>query len=91
MLQNKFLPTYEPTGKYLPTWESLNEHTLPKWFMDAKFGIFIHWGPYSVPAWAPKKTATGEYYNDQVGNHPYAEIYGYGMMYKDSAVWKPAP
>lgn len=88
MLQNKFLPTYESTGKYLPTWESLNEHTLPKWFMDAKFGIFIHWGPYSVPAWAPKKTTTGEYYNDQVGNHPYAEIYGYGMMYKDSAVWK---
>lgn len=88
MLQNKYLPTDDPSGKYLPTWESLNEHNIPTWFMDAKFGIFIHWGPYSVPAWAPKKTTTGEYYNDMVGNHPYAEIYGYGMMYKDSAVWK---
>ena len=28
----------------------------PGWFADAKFGIFIHWGPYSVPAWAPVGT-----------------------------------
>lgn len=30
-----------------------SEHALPEWFADAKFGIFIHWGVYSVPAWAP--------------------------------------
>ena len=30
-------------------WESL-EHTAPNWFRDAKFGLFFHWGPYSVPA-----------------------------------------
>ncbi len=39
---------------YEPTWESLEKHPVPAWFEDAKFGIFIHWGVYSVPGWAPK-------------------------------------
>jgi len=34
-----------------PTWESLDSRPLPAWFREAKFGIFIHWGVYSVPAW----------------------------------------
>ncbi|XP_057311568.1 tissue alpha-L-fucosidase-like [Hydractinia symbiolongicarpus] len=33
-----------------PTWESLDKRTLPSWYEDAKFGIFMHWGVYSVPA-----------------------------------------
>lgn len=41
---------------YEPTWESLDSRPIPEWFQDAKFGIFIHWGPYSVPAWSPKGT-----------------------------------
>ena len=41
---------------YKPTWESLDSRPIPDWFGDAKFGIFIHWGPYSVPAWSPKGT-----------------------------------
>lgn len=41
---------------YKPTWESLDNRPIPTWFKDAKFGIFIHWGPYSVPAWSPKGT-----------------------------------
>ena len=36
---------------YEPTWESLQSHPLPQWYGDAKFGIFIHWGVYSVPAY----------------------------------------
>ena len=36
---------------YETTWESLQNYTCPKWFKDAKFGIYTHWGPYSVPAW----------------------------------------
>lgn len=40
-------------GKYESTWESLKQHPVPEWFDDAKFGIFIHWGVYSVPGWAP--------------------------------------
>ena len=39
-------------------WESLKNHSTPKWYQDAKFGIFIHWGVYSVPAygneWYPR-------------------------------------
>lgn len=34
---------------YTPTWESLDKRPLPKWYDDAKVGIFIHWGVYSVP------------------------------------------
>jgi len=44
--------------KYEPTWESLAGYTVPEWYQDAKFGIFIHWGVYSVPAfgneWYPR-------------------------------------
>lgn len=38
---------------YDTTWASLDARPVPEWFRDAKFGIFIHWGLYSVPAWAP--------------------------------------
>jgi alpha-L-fucosidase len=42
---------------YEPTWQSLDTRPIPAWYKDAKFGIFITWGIYSVPAWSPK----GEY------------------------------
>ncbi len=35
---------------YTADWESLKQHETPQWFADAKFGIYFHWGPYSVPA-----------------------------------------
>ncbi|KFD56951.1 hypothetical protein M514_02208 [Trichuris suis] len=38
-------------GKYLPTWDSLDSRPLPPWFDQAKFGIFMHWGLYSVPSY----------------------------------------
>jgi len=40
----------EPGKKYQPTSESLDSHPTPQWFKDAKFGIFIHWGVFAVPA-----------------------------------------
>jgi alpha-L-fucosidase len=43
--------------RFEPTWESIDARPTPAWWSDAKFGIFIHWGVYSVPAFAPK----GEY------------------------------
>ena len=43
-------------GKYAATWESLDSRPVPEWWKDAKFGIFIFWGPYSVPAYAPLDT-----------------------------------
>ena len=46
------------TGPFQPAWESLTQFQTPKWYQDAKFGIFIHWGAYSVPAfdneWYPR-------------------------------------
>lgn len=38
---------------YKPNWKSIDSRPIPAWFEDAKFGIFIHWGVFSVPAWAP--------------------------------------
>ena len=37
-------------GEYTPTWDSLNSRPLPKWYDQSKFGIFMHWGVYSVPS-----------------------------------------
>jgi len=39
--------------EYKPNWESLNQRKIPAWFNQAKFGIFIHWGVYAVPSYAP--------------------------------------
>jgi len=36
-------------GKFLPTWESLQQYQIPEWFRDAKFGIWAHWGPQCQP------------------------------------------
>jgi alpha-L-fucosidase len=45
-------------GPFRPDWESLQDYEAPAWYRDAKFGIFIHWGAYSVPAfgseWYPR-------------------------------------
>ena len=40
-------------GPYEANWASLDRRPVPQWWVDAKFGIFIHWGVYSVPAYAP--------------------------------------
>src|SRR5665213_1795144 len=37
-------------GPFRPDWASLASYKAPEWYRDAKFGIFIHWGVYSVPA-----------------------------------------
>src|SRR5580658_1360383 len=36
-------------GPFRPDWASLRHYEVPQWYKDAKFGIFIHWGVYSVP------------------------------------------
>src|SRR5579885_2275439 len=45
-------------GPFQPDWNSLKGYKIPEWYQDAKFGIFIHWGVYSVPAfgneWYPR-------------------------------------
>lgn len=38
-------------GQYQPNWDSLDKRALPSWYDQAKFGIFMHWGVYSVPSY----------------------------------------
>ncbi|WP_189828627.1 alpha-L-fucosidase [Streptomyces finlayi] len=64
---------------YTPDTASLNKHKAPQWFSDAKFGTFITWGAYSVPAYAPKDAAQG---------NRYAEWYWSELNRKDSPTQK---
>ena len=41
-------------GPYRATFESISTHQAPEWFLDAKFGMFVDWGPWSVAGWAPQ-------------------------------------
>ena len=58
-------------AQYKPTWESLDTRPVPQWWLNGKFGIFIHWGVYSVPGYSKK----GDY----------AEWYENGLRSGDSA------
>jgi len=53
-----FVSAAEKQKKYEASWESLKQYDCPEWFRDAKFGIYFHWGVYSVPAfgyeWYPR-------------------------------------
>ncbi|MFF2846195.1 alpha-L-fucosidase [Streptomyces sp. NPDC058001] len=94
-------PAADPAdpGDYQPTPESLKQHTSPKWFDDAKLGFFIHWGPYSVPAYAPNRHGQASYAEHYVRllneagsdtNKRHKEVYGadypYDRFIED---WKP--
>jgi alpha-L-fucosidase len=54
---------------YQPDWASLNQRPIPQWYDQAKFGIFIHWGVYSVPAFADPHATGGEAYAEWYWNH----------------------
>lgn len=64
---------------YENNWESLNSRQIPEWFEDAKFGIFIHWGLFSVPAYAPRGKYAEWYgcYCDQIRQESEREYYDY--------------
>lgn len=56
---------------YKPNWQSLDQRSIPAWFPAARFGIFIHWGVYSVPSYA------------EVVPDGYAEWYWYSLVKTD--------
>jgi alpha-L-fucosidase len=56
--------------RYEATWDSIDGRPMPAWYNDAKFGIFIHWGVYSVPSFAPVNVK---------GETPYAEWYWHSL------------
>ncbi|MEY4381699.1 MAG: hypothetical protein RJA92_1079 [Bacteroidota bacterium] len=79
---------------YQPNWESLDSRPVPSWFMNEKFGIFIHWGAYSVPAWGPQHSYSEWYQNGLQADKDnvrkkfhklhYGDMsyYGFGPMFK---------
>jgi len=78
---------------YEPNWASLDQRPMPEWYLDAKFGVFIHWGVYSVPAWG-KVGEYAEWYwshvasdkpEDAVWREFHAKNYGANFNYQDFA------
>ena len=55
-----------PDKPYAPEWNSVDSRPTPEWWTDAKFGIFIHWGVYSVPAFA-SRGEYAEWYWERIG------------------------
>jgi alpha-L-fucosidase len=95
-------PGLAQTPRYEANWESLDARPTPQWWRDAKFGIFITWGLYSVPAWSPKGTYAEWYQhalqektlNGQVYDY-HVKTYGKNFAYKDfyplfkAELWDP--
>ena len=69
-------PLIAQQPKYLATWESLHQYQIPDWFRDAKFGIFIHWGIYSVPAYQNEWYPRNMYTKDSKEYKHHIETYG---------------
>ena len=67
---NAYLPNGAapvPKGPFEPTWESIKKnYKTPAWFVDAKFGIMMHWGIYSVPAHQSEWYGTHMYNNAEI-------------------------
>lgn len=81
-IQQEIHPMLQSDGPYEATWESLDAHKTPQWFLDDKIGLSMHWGPYAVPAWAVKGGSIGpdsysEWYMYRLysGNHPTTNEY----------------
>ncbi len=68
--------TAQQQPRFQPTWESLDHYQIPDWFRDAKFGIFIHWGVYSVPAFESEWYPREMYLKDSKEFKHHIETYG---------------
>ena len=63
-------------GPFAPNWNSLATFTVPGWYQDAKFGIFIHWGLYSVPAFGSEWYPRNMYKKDEKEFAHHVATYG---------------
>jgi alpha-L-fucosidase len=82
----------EGDAKYDATWESIDSRPTPQWWLDAKFGIFIHWGVYSVPAFSEVGRYSEWYWMDLMnpkrGSHKFVKpfhdrVYGKDFTYPE--------
>src|SRR5260221_4427567 len=87
---------------FSPTLDSLAGHSVPAWYDDAKFGIFIHWGLFSIPGFAARRGSIADVFRDHydiaVALTPYTEWYWNAIKVPESEsaahhrdVWKNAP
>ena len=80
----------ELTGPWKADWEQLRTRPYPQWFKDAKLGVFIHWGVYSVPSYGGKESY-GEWYlrglqaGDELRTGFMKRVYGENFTYRDFA------
>jgi alpha-L-fucosidase len=79
-------------ARYEANWASLDTRACPDWYLDAKFGIFIHWGVYSVPSWGVKGEYAEWYWNRMADKKPgnpwwifHKANYGENFQYQDFA------
>src|SRR5258706_5162103 len=90
------------TPPFTPTLESVSAHRVPDWYDDAKFGIFIHWGLFSIPGFAARSGSIADAFRDHydiaVALTPYTEWYWNAIKVPESEsarhhreVWHGAP
>src|ERR1051326_4588787 len=63
-------------GPFEASWESLGNYSVPEWYLDAKFGIFIHWGVYAVPAFGNEWYPRNMYLQDSKEFQHHVATYG---------------
>src|SRR4051812_24650410 len=63
-------------GPFQASWESLGKYTVPGWYLDGKFGIFIHWGVYAVPAFGSEWYPRNMYEQGSKEFEPHVATYG---------------
>ena len=75
----KYLETIDKVieqGPFKDNWESLSKFEAPKWYRNAKFGIFIHWGVYSVPAYDSEWYSRNMYVQGSKAYEHHLKTYG---------------
>lgn len=69
-------------GEYKDDWESLARYPVPRWYAQAKFGVFIHWGVYSVPAYFSEWYCRMMYYKGNPVYWHHRKVYGKDFDYR---------
>lgn len=83
-------------ARYEPDWKSLDARPLPKWYDEAKFGLFVHWGVFSVPAfgsewfwWYWKGALNPAYISFMLQNYPPGFTYAEFAPYFNAQFFQP--
>ena len=79
LLQSSCVKSHLENSSYKPTWESLDSRPLPEWFDEAKIGIFVHWGVFSVPA-LTGSTSAEWFWTDWENSKPGEFLYDFMKM-----------